>query len=551
MQHRFAGSRRLAAGCVLSIASLACPSVSAEAQEPAQVLVLYDGGGPWGKVGAEYALLLTNLLGHFPTTVRSQPVTSYSPGAMASAAATFYIGSTYDEPSYHPADSAEHKAYQAFLADAADNTRPLLWMGYNLQHLGAGLSERFGITFVENDDEEGFNRVTYKGVALDKGVVRKTYPGADVGTCRQEREGPYDCDLDLGVVQVADKARAKVLAEATATSSGRREPYAVRSGNFWYIGDIPFSYISEEDRYLVLADLLHDVLGSKHAERHLALVRLEDVDANLDPDELQSVVEILRRHHAPFGVAAIPFHRDPSRDPPGGPPRRVGLAGSALEDDLRNLVARGEASIVQHGTTHQWDGGPNPLNGVSGDDYEFYRVTENTDHSLRLVGPIPEDSGAWPTNRIAEGKAELDKAGLAAFAWEAPHYLATASVYAAAAKTYPVHWGRVTYFPDGGNALEPSGQFFPYAVRDSYGQTVLPENLGNVEPEAVNGYPTTTPEEVVARAAKARVVRDGFASFFFHPFYEPALLEKVLSGIERLGYKFVAPCSLVSACPRK
>jgi hypothetical protein len=163
---------------------------------------------------------------------------------------------------------------------------------------------------------------------------------------------------------------------------------------------------------------------------------------------------------------------------------------------------------------------------------------------------------AKDTARIAEsiGALRVDSATVAEtreLARLMDGIAAAAVDYAAAGATYPVHWGRVTYFPDGPEGPRPSGQLFPYLVRDAYGQTVVPEDLGNVEPEPVNGFPTVTPDEIVARAAKAHVVRDGYASFFFHPFYDPQLLDKVLTGIERLGYRFVAPCSVVSACPRR
>jgi hypothetical protein len=30
------------------------------------------------------------------------------------------------------------------------------------------------------------------------------------------------------------------------------------------------------------------------------------------------------------------------------------------------------------------------------------------------------------------------------------------------------------------------GQFFPYTVRDVYGSTIIPENIGHIEPEPFN-----------------------------------------------------------------
>ena len=39
------------------------------------------------------------------------------------------------------------------------------------------------------------------------------------------------------------------------------------------------------------------------------------------------------------------------------------------------MIRRGGV-LIAHGYTHQWDGGSNPYNGVTGDDLEFYRVTK-------------------------------------------------------------------------------------------------------------------------------------------------------------------------------
>ena len=33
--------------------------------------------------------------------------------------------------------------------------------------------------------------------------------------------------------------------------TGETAPYVMRSGNFWYVADLPFSFIGPRDRYLV------------------------------------------------------------------------------------------------------------------------------------------------------------------------------------------------------------------------------------------------------------------------------------------------------------
>ena len=79
-----------------------------------------------------------------------------------------------------------------------------------------------------------------------------------------------------------DPARARVLGEAVR-GDGTTFPWAVRSRNLTYVGEIPFPYTSETDRVLVFADLLFDLLAPGTPERHRALVRLEDIDPTSDP----------------------------------------------------------------------------------------------------------------------------------------------------------------------------------------------------------------------------------------------------------------------------
>jgi uncharacterized protein YdaL len=88
------------------------------------------------------------------------------------------------------------------------------------------------------------------------------------------------------------------------------------------------------------------------------------------------------------------------------------------------------------------------------------------------------------------------------------------------------------------------GQFFPYAVNDIYGTRVVPENIGNIETESFNHHPITLADELIARARRNLVVRDGFASFYFHPFFDIGYLKQTVEGIQAAGYTFVVPTSL-------
>jgi hypothetical protein len=88
---------------------------------------------------------------------------------------------------------------------------------------------------------------------------------------------------------------------------------------------------------------------------------------------------------------------------------------------------------------------------------------------------------------------------------------------------------------------QSTDQFFPYPVRDVYGTVVLPEDLGNYIPVGYNHNPPRSADDIVATARRALVVRDGFASFFYHPYLGAAQLRRIVTGIRALGYSFVSP----------
>lgn len=108
------------------------------------------------------------------------------------------------------------------------------------------------------------------------------------------------------------------------------------------------------------------------------------------------------------------------------------------------------------------------------------------------------------------------------------------------------------------------GQFYPYIIkRDYYGQRVLPENLGNIEYDISNIDPSSnfnyTWQDLSINADYGLVVRDGFASFFFHPFWlEPAInkpgfadFKSIVASITAMGYRWTAPGTLTPARDEK
>lgn len=483
-----------------------------------QTLVLYDTTGEWGWLGESYATMSANLASQFGAWT-AKPVSSYTAGEINQYTATIYVGSTYDEP-----------LPTAFLDDVATASRPVIWLHHNIWQLTArrpDFQTAYGWMWA-GYDLSAVDGVTYKGTRL----TRDTRNAA----------GIMNYTAPLG-------EQVQVLATAHRTD-GTSFPWAIRSRNLTYVGEIPFAYFSEGDRMTAFSDLLFDALDPGRPERHRALVRLEDVGPDSDPVELRAAADYLASRGVPFSFGVSPRYRDPRGFYSGGRAQDIPLNRRAqVVDAIRYLQSKGGV-MLEHGWTHQYSNVVNPYSGVSGDDTEFYRVVENPDHTLSWVGPVPEDSPAWIRGRINSAARDFRNAGLTVpTIFEFPHYTGSATAYREVARFFATRYERTLYFAGTLHRgtvdhSRMAGQFFPYVVRDVYGTKVLPENLGNIEPVDWFQYPQRLPADIVRDAQRNLVVRDGFASFYFHPFFDLQYLRETVEGIQAAGYTFVSPTSL-------
>jgi uncharacterized protein YdaL len=480
----------------------------------ARTLVLYDYVGKWRWVGELDAIMASNLVGHFgPATLKT--VGDYRQGDVDRYRATVYLGSAFGD-----------RLPRSFLDDVLRTSRPVIWVASNIQQLerrAPGFRARYGWQ-TSVLDHSRVAAVRYKGRSL----TRWTRQSA-------------------GIMGYAAVDRADVLAWAVRTD-GSTFPWAVRSRNLTYIGEVPFRYTSESDRVLVFADLLFDALAPRTPERHRALVRLEDINPLSDAAELRAAADFLHSKRIPFGFGVSPYYRDPQGHEDG--PHELRLRNAPKIVAAIKYMERKGGVLVGHGYTHQWDGGSNPYDGLTGDDVEFYRVRESPDGQVQDVGPLPGDtSPAWADHRIVAANRAFAAAGIRPpRLFEFPHYIASDHAYRAAARRFAVRWERSDYFA---GLLHPpvdyahvEGQFFPYVVHDLYGSKVLPENLGAIAPSTWHTYKARLPRDVISAARANLVVRDGFASFYFHPFLALKYLKRTVAGIEAAGYRFVSPASL-------
>jgi uncharacterized protein YdaL len=480
--------------------------------------VLYDTTGDYGWLGEAYAVETANLVSH-GTPYDMKPVANYTAGMMSAYSSVVYVGSTYDEP-----------LPVAFLDDVLANTKPVLWMYDNIWQLTAragNFSTVYGWTW-DGFDFATTPTVTYKGVALQR--------------------DPLAAPSGLMNTHVTDAAKASVVATATR-SDGTTLPWAVKGGNVTYVGEVPYSYVGPTDRYFAAADLVLANARPAAPDRKRALVRIEDVSSDADPNQLRQIANYLSNRKVPFTVAVIARYVDPRGVGNGGVPQDIPLnQAPAVVDALKYMQTKG-GTLLMHGYTHQYKTVNNPYDGVSGNDFEYYTAHIDANNNVIYDGPVPDDSATYVDTTVTSAKQVFTAANLPQpTIFEPPHYAASAQDYQRIQALFGVRYDRglfaAGFCPAGACGTGTPdysriyGQYYPFLVKDVFGSTVIPEALGNVELEAFNNHPPRLPADILASAKGLTVVKDGVQSFFYHPFLGTSYLKTVVEGLQGMGYTF-------------
>jgi uncharacterized protein YdaL len=506
--------------CLLGLVAGAAPAAAADLS----ACIYYDGqaNAQGYRVGERSAVMVRNLLGHFrEVRVESGAVADYRKGGLSRCNRAFYIGAFFDS-----------KLPEAFLADVAAYRNPFLWMNYNIwqleRHVGKeGFREAWGFSYRRIDGKAPerpgsvphfYRRFTYKGATFRK-VAALT------------KDGGLLAHTEIVLVE---NHSGEVLSEGIHTATGAHTPYVVRKGDRFYVADNPMSVIDERDRYLIFADLLFDFLKlPPRSEKRFAALRIEDVHPAYDLRALYATVEVLRKRQAPFAVTLIPRFIGPGSN-----------GGIDATQDRRFMQAMHYAleaggSILVHGYEHQL---PVDLGcGISftGEGYEFWDMCNDR--------PLPFDSEAFVQGRLDKAKKILADGALPWAGWVTPHYMASPLAFRVIHRNFGRVMQRMTYVLEGrpptpANTID---QIFPYTIyRDYYGMHVWPENLGYLPLPEHGGKPLDV-ENMIEIARLNKVVRDAWASFFWHPPLARTplglrSLARLIDGIRAEGYEFVS-----------
>ncbi len=442
---------------------------------PADVLIIHDslpGPIPAGLVDGNNVL---DLLGHFGLKGQLVSLEEYRPGEVNRHKFVIMLavdGRKVNYPHY-------------LISDVRNTPVPVLWIGRHLYDLvaDAQFTRKIGFRLSGPGLPHGAQEVVYKGKTLFKN------------------------DPFLFPIEVLDAVKVTILATAQS-ADGQSRPYMVRSGSFWYIADTPFGFAGEGDRYLAFCDVLHDFFRIPHQEERRALVRLEDVSVEEEPENLTRIADFLSSRKIPFQISLIPIFKDPKNN------EEIYLSDRPeFVQAIHYMMSKGGV-IVMHGSTHQY-------RGKSGDDFEFWDELGSK--------TIQGDSPALVENKLRAALEECFKNGIYPLSWETPHYVASTTDYRTLAKYFNSAYERVCSLD-----RADTGHFFPYTSIDRFGRFIIPEPLGFIDGEKPD------PEALLANAERLQVVRDGVASFFFHPFLDVKYLEACVDGIENLGYKFIS-----------
>jgi uncharacterized protein YdaL len=452
----------------------------AQVPETKSVLILYEGKAEPANLAQGDARQLGALMGHFHTTVAFRNLADYQPGEMDGYDVVFFVGYTL-----------QCWPTPAMMQDVMARKRTFVWLHTGMLAFNSQFptSPRFGFEPLRID------------TTGDYAVVQH-------GSATFTKEEP-----NITVLRVTDPDKCAVI--ATASSQQESVPYIVRSGEFWYVADSPFAYASEQDRYLLFADLLHDILKEDHPHSHRALIRIEDVHPLEDPARLRDVADVLYGEDVPFLIALVPFYVDPTRG------IRVSLSDKPDLVDAIHYMVRHGGTVVLHGVTHQYK-------GVTAADYEFWDESS--------MKPIKDDSPEYVLRKLSMGLNECMRNGIYPVVWETPHYTGSQLTYDTVAKVFSAAIEQRL-------AIDHAdySQFFPYIIeRDLHGQKLYPENVGFV-PQDPNDpdLPAQQVEEILKHAEAALYVRDGFASCFYHSFIPHENLERLVTGVKALGYTYI------------
>lgn len=459
------GKAILTAILALSLVILLFPAEEVLAGEStSEVLILYDSALREDNSSFSLVVALSEYLGHFPVTVVARSTEEWKPGSLSGYDAVIYVG---NRPKKLPPPLIEELA----------SLPRVIWMENNIEQFAA-FRNWDGFTFYGKELQ--FVRLYCRG---EEAVIAGSLP----------------------VIIVDPGNKGRIIAEVGNLKY--RRPLAWQRENLFYLGRLDFTMPFS----LVLGEFLHEALGINHSPGHRALLRIEDVSPSTNPDNLDSLIDVMVQYHVPYAVAVIPFDQ--------------GVFGQARLSNARDLlkvlrrVPETGGAIIMHGCCHS-----NEYSSKTGEGFEFW----NTEKDAPMEGE-PD----FTKERINRGLSEFARTGVYPVAFEAPHYAMSRAAYGELARHFSTYVGQIQISDETYRAtLDP-----PFIIKSHLlkGMTVFPESLGYVNPEDPLSL-----DRIMERARMLKILRDADTCVFYHGFLPPEGLKEIIEGLKAQGYEFIS-----------
>ena len=374
--------------------------------------------------------------------------------------------------------------YSLFRDLVHSKDKEIIWSGFGSEELVASLLNRF---LYPQRSTAQFSSLVYKD---------EEFRSEDLN---------YLTDFEFP----ENSGKIEVLA-SLIDEKGEKTPLILNIGERFLVMpfETPFSY-SIDDYSLVFLDVLHNSLGH-HKREKKALVRLEDIDTYTyrRTGKLSDVYSYLKSKNIHFHLALIARYINPEKNLDLEIGDRF-----FFKQLLTKMVSEGQATLVQHGYTHQKG------TGISAYDYEFWDDVRD--------GPLEYDSEEFVIARVKAAQEIMGKNGFPLpDIWETPHYALSDLDAKVINSYYPLRYEN----------LQDLGRF-PFSIQVDK-SIYFPENLGYVNSE-----------DDIARIeeslAQLSVFEDPVASFFWHPWREIGELKHLVASLTDGGYGFVSVYDLV------
>ncbi len=367
--------------------------------------------------------------------------------------------------------------------------KKVVWIGYHLDKVQAYL-RLYGLSYgtLSGGNEPG------KLLYLDSGVS-------------YDLRNP-DC-ISVEVIN-DDLARVRATVDDAPIIVSAKQTYYPEDGEcFYFVGFHPTSYIAPFGAHLVFCDILNEVYGIERGK--IALVRLEDIHAFTDSQQLLSITGFLRSERVPFTLALIPVYV-------GGDEIEIRLSQDRdFRIKVKNALLDG-GEIVLHGATHQYD-------EVTAVDYEFWDEKTGT----------PIGGTEYAEQRVADALMEIEFSGLRPYlaGWETPHYKADEEAYTVFERYFELMYED----PRWGFDLKR----IPYPVETERNLYVRSQ-LSYVRADSPDTDVSTILQEATLLAG---LEHGALASFHYHPEMGLERLRTIIQGLKEQGWTFKPISSLL------